>query len=343
MDLIRVGSRVIGEGQPVFIIAELGYNFNTLGEALGSVDAAAKCGVDAIKVQTFRAETLTVPGIDFPKEAGGSSQWDEFKRYEIDEETHRRIFARAREQGLVPFSTPSHPDDVELLERVGVDLYKIGSDDLTTLPFLSYVAAKGKPLILSSGMGTLAEVDEAVRAVQAAGNRQIILLQCTSNYPVRDPSLLNLRVIDTYRRIFPVLVGFSDHSTTLSAAVAAVTLGAVVVERHFTLDKALPVPDSFFSADPTEMAALVHAIRETSLALGSGHKAPAPTESLMRVDTRKGLVARRRIGKGQTIGPEDVTIMRPGTGILPRDRDVVIGRTARRDIDANEVITWEMV
>ena len=340
---LRLGERKIGENQPVFIIAELGYNFNTLDEALRSVDAAAKSGVDAIKVQTFRADTITTRNVDFPAEAGGVNQYEEFKRYEISEETHRAIFARARDRGLIPFSTPSHPDDVELLERVGIELYKIGSDDLTNLPFLRYVAAKGKPMILSSGMATLAEVDEAIRTVRGAGNDRIVLLQCTSNYPVRDLSVLNLRVIETYRRTFPVLVGFSDHSTTLSAAVAAVTLGAVVVERHFTLDTALEVPDAFFSSDPAEMAALVRAIRETEAMLGDGVKRPTPTEEKMRADTRKGLVAARAIPKGATITPEDIGIKRPGTGIAPRDFDLVIGRRAARGIQADEVITWDLV
>ena len=340
---LRLGERRIGENQPVFIIAELGYNFNTLNEALRSVDAAAKSGVDAIKVQTFRADTITTRNVDFPAEAGGVNQYEEFKRYEISEETHRAIFARARDRGLIPFSTPSHPDDVELLERVGIELYKIGSDDLTNLPFLRYAAAKGKPMILSSGMATLAEVDEAIRTVRGAGNDRIVLLQCTSNYPVRDLSVLNLRVIETYRRTFPVLVGFSDHSTTLSAAVAAVTLGAVVVERHFTLDTALEVPDAFFSSNPAEMAALVRAIRETEAMLGDGVKRPTPTEEKMRADTRKGLVAARAIPKGATIAPEDIGIKRPGTGIAPRDFDLVIGRQAARDIQADEVITWDLV
>jgi len=343
MRTIRVGNRIFGGGHPVFIVAELGYNFNTQDEALQSVDAAADAGVDAIKVQTFRADTLTTPTVDFPVEAGGVNQYEEFKRYEIDEETHRKVFTRARERGLIPFSTPSHPDDVELLERAGVDLYKIGSDDLTNLPFLGYVAAKGKPIIFSSGMATLAEVDEAIRVMHGAGNRQLVLLQCVSNYPVRDLEVLNLRVIETYRQTFPVLVGYSDHSTTVNAAVAAVALGAVVIERHFALDKKLPVPDAFFSADPEEMAALVRAVRETSAMLGNGYKVPTATELKMRQDTRKGLVARRQIPQGQTISGDDVIIKRPGTGIPPRDYDLVIGRIAKRDIAADEVIAWDMV
>lgn len=340
---IRLGERVIGEGRPPFIVAELGYNFNTIDEALRSVDAAAAAGVDAVKIQTFRADRLVSRGVDFPPEAGGVNQYEEFKRYEIDEETHRRIFARARERGLVPFSTPSHRDDVELLERLGVELYKIGSDDLTNLPFLDHVARKGKPVIVSSGMATLAEVDEALRVVHDAGNRQVVLLQCVSNYPVRDPGLLNLRVIETYRASFPVLVGYSDHSATLVAAVVAVALGAVLVERHFVLDRSLPVPDAAVSSGPAELGALVRMVREAHVALGDGFKRPASSEGAMRRDARKSVVARRRIVKGQAITTEDLDVKRPASGIAPRDQGLLVGRVATRDIEVDETITWDMV
>lgn len=342
-DDIRIGARTIGEEHPAFVIAELGYNFTTLEEALRSVDAAAEAGADAIKLQTFRAETVTTKVLGFPAEAGSVNQYQEFKRYEISEDVHRPVFERARARGLVPFSTPSHVDDVELLERLGVELYKIGSDDLTNLPLLRHVAAKGKPIIFSSGMATLAEVDEAVRTFHEAGNRQLVLLHCVSNYPIQDPSVLNLRVIETYRRAFPVLVGYSDHTTSLTAALGAVALGAVVIERHFTLDKRLAVPDAFFSADPAELAALVRALREMREMLGDGFKRPAATEATMRTDTRKSLVARRPIPKGKPISAEDLVIKRPATGILPRDYDTVIGRVARRAIDADEIITWDMI
>ena len=341
--MIQLGARIIGEGYPPFVVAELGYNFNSLEEALRSVDAAAEAGVDAIKIQTFRANTLVTRSAVFPQEVGGGNQYDEFKRYEIDESTHFSVFARARQRGLVPFSTPSHPEDVELLERVGVELYKIGSDDLTNLPFLRYVAAKGKPVIFSSGMATGMEVNEAIQTFHQAGNHQLVLLQCVSNYPVRDPSLLNLRVIDTYRRTFQVLVGYSDHSTTMSAAIAAVALGAVVIERHFTLDKTLTVPDAFFSADPAEMAMLVRFVREAYAMLGDGQKIPVATEHQMRRETRKGLIARRRIPKGSPISVNDIVVKRPAMGISPKDYQQAIGRIAKRDIEPDEAITWDML
>jgi len=340
---VKVGGRLIGDGAPVFVIAEVGYNFTTTDEALRSVDAVAAAGADAIKLQTFRAETLVVRGIEFPPEAGGGEQYAEFEAYEISEATHRAIFALARERGLVPFSTPSHPTDVDLLERIGCDIYKIGSDDLTNLPLLRCVGRTRKPVIFSSGMATLAEVDEAVQTLLEAGNDQLVLLQCVSNYPIREPSLLNLRVIETYRRSFPVLVGFSDHTLTATAAIAAVALGACVIERHFTLDKKLKVPDAFFSADPAEMIELVRAIREAEAMLGDGIKRPAATERDMRRETRKSVVARRPIKAGQAIAEEDLAVKRPGSGIAPRDLALLVGRIARRDIRADEVLTWDVI
>ncbi len=224
-----------------------------------------------------------------------------------------------------------------------MELYKIGSDDLPNLPFLRYVAAKGKPVIFSSGMATMMEVNEAIQTFHQAGNHQLVLLQCVSNYPVRDPSLLNLRVIDTYRRTFQVLVGYSDHSTTMSAAIAAVALGAVVIERHFTLDKTLTVPDPFFSADPAEMAMLVRFVREAYAMLGDGQKIPVATEHQMRRETRKGLIARRRIPKGSPISVNDIVVKRPAMGISPKDYQQAIGRIAKRDIEPDEAITWDML
>lgn len=340
---VKIGNRLVGDGQPVFIIAELGYNFNTLDEAIRSVDAAADAGVDALKVQTFRADTVATRDINFPAEAGGVSQYEEFKRYEISEDIHRKIFSYATERGLIPFSTPSHQDDVELLERVGISVYKIGSDDLTNLPFLRYVAQKGKPIIFSSGMATMSEVDEAIRVFHEAGNHGLILLQCVSNYPVQDPSVVNLRVIESYKKAFPVLVGFSDHTTSITAAVAAVALGAVVIERHFVLDKNLPVPDAFFSADPAEMKTLVRSVREVEAMLGDGIKRPMWTEGQMRQDTRKSLIAKRRVPAGHRIEEQDIAVKRPAWGIAPKNLDLVIGRFAKREIAADEPITWDAV
>ena len=338
---VKIGDRLIGEGHPVFIIAEIGYNFTSVSEAKASIDAAIECRVNAVKFQTFRAETVVSRHTDFPAEAGATNQFEEFKRYEISEELHRELFAYARDKKVLVFSTPSYFDDVDLLERLQVEVYKIGSDDLTNIPFIRYVAEKGKPVIFSTGMGTLAEVDEAVQTIRAAGNDQIVILHCVSNYPISDLHIVNLKVIRTFRQAFNVPVGFSDHTTTIAASLGAVAIGASVIERHFTLDKRLPAPDAFFSADPTEMKALVQAIRELEQALGDGVKQPTPTEQAMRLETRKSVIAGMDIGQGEVITEKMIIVKRPGTGIAPKLSQLVIGRRAKQAIKADEVITWE--
>jgi sialic acid synthase SpsE len=218
MQPIRINDKVsIGPGCPVFIIAEIGYNFNNIEEGLASVDAAADCGSDAVKFQTFRAANIVTRGIEFPPEAGGGNQFAEFKKYELSAEAHARLFARARERGMVPFSTPSHDSDLPLLEGLGMEIYKIGSDDLTNIPFQVETARLGKPVIISTGMSYLSEVACTVEAIRAADNEKIIVLQCLSNYPIKDLSEVNLRAMNIIASALGVLVGFSDHTTTISA------------------------------------------------------------------------------------------------------------------------------
>jgi N-acetylneuraminate synthase len=336
---VTIENREIGDGHPVYIIAEIGYNFNTVDEAKASIDAAVDCGVDALKFQTFRAETVTSRFTDFPDEAGGTNQFDEFKQYEISEELHKILFNYARKRGAAVFSTPAYYDDVDLLERLNAPVHKVGLDDLTNLPFLRYVAKTGKPLIFSTGMATLGEAAVAFEAIEESGNDQIIVLHCLSNYPIRDVRQVNLRAIRTMRRAFPSPVGFSDHTTSLTCALAAVALGANVIERHFTIDKNLDVPDAFFSSDPGEMKALVEGVREVELALGDGVKRPTDAEKQMRVETRKSTIARVDIPKGETITEEMIIVKRPGSGIAPKHAHLVPGRVTRQAIAADEVIS----
>jgi sialic acid synthase SpsE len=340
---VKIGDKRVGEGEPTYIIAELGVSFEKLDQARRSVDEAARAGADAIKIQTYRAETLVTESAWFPSEAGGTHQFEAFKKSEISAEDHRIIFAYAEEKGLTAFSTPSYFDDADLLEGMGVKVYKIGSDDLTNLPFIKYVAGKGQPVIMSTGMGTMAEVARAVDAVRVAGNEQLILLHCVSNYPIKDLSTVNLKAMESMRRAFGVPVGFSDHTESLSMPIAAVALGANVVERHFTISKTLPISDAAFSADPSELATIVRGIREVEKGLGDGVKRPAHTEERMRTETRKSVIARRDIRKGATIAKEDLIVKRPAHGLPPELIDVVIGRTAARAIKRDQPITWEDV
>ncbi|MCX5788600.1 MAG: N-acetylneuraminate synthase family protein [Elusimicrobia bacterium] len=340
---IAVGGRIIGQDRPVFVIAELGYSFVDLDEALRAVDAVADSGADAVKLQTFRAETVVAKGFDFPPEAGGVDQFAEFKRYQISEETHRAIFERAKKRGIAAFSSPSHPDDLALLERLGVELHKIGSDDLTNIPLIRKVAGTGKPVILSTGMGTLEEVGAAVKAVRGTGNDKLVLLQCTSNYPIRDLSVVNLRVIPDYQKRFNVLVGLSDHTTTLSAAPAAVALGAIAIERHFALSKDNGTPDAPFSSDPAELAQLVRLVRETEKMLGDGAKKPTPTEAQMRQYTRKSAIACRNLPAGHTLSAGDFIIKRPALGVAPAEAEKLIGRVLKRPVREDQPIPWDAV
>jgi N-acetylneuraminate synthase/N,N'-diacetyllegionaminate synthase len=253
------------------------------------------------------------------------------------------LFDYSKAKGIIAFSTPAYYDDVELLERLEVPAHKIGSDDLTNLPFLRYVAARNRPVIFSTGMAYLSEVDEAFRSIVSTGNEQVVILQCVSNYPIRDFRLVNLRVIESYRKAFNVPIGFSDHTTGHSAALGAVALGASVVEKHFTIDKKLEAPDAFFSADPAEMKALVTGVRELEQALGDSVKAPTAAEVNMRAETRKSVIARRTIHKGEALSADMLIIKRPGTGIAPKLQHVIVGRRAKHEIEADRPITLEML
>lgn len=340
---VKIGDRRIGEGEPTYIIAELGVSFENLDQAKRSVDEAVKAGADAIKIQTYKAETLVTETAWFPEEAGGAHQFESFKRSEISAEAHREIFDYAGKRGITAFSTPSYFDDADLLVEMGVEVFKIGSDDLTNLPFIRYVAGKGLPMIVSTGMGTMSEVAKAVDAVKSAGNDQLILLHCVSNYPIKDLSTVNLRAMESMRRAFGVPVGFSDHTESLSMSIAAVALGANVVEKHFTIDKSIPISDAAFSADPVELATIVKGIREVEKGLGDGVKRPAHTEEKMRRETRKSVIARRDIMKGAKITRDDLIIKRPAYGVPPELIDMIIGRVAAKPIRRDQPITWEDV
>lgn len=343
MKNIKIENRMIGESYPTFIIAEVGYNFENIEQAKKSIDEAVKAGADAVKFQTFRADTITTKDIMFPEEAGGGSQYEEFKKYELSEEAHHELFDYAKTKGIIAFSTPSHRSDVELLEKLNVPLYKVGSDDLTNLPFLEYIAKKGKPMIVSTGMATLEEVDRAVSTILATGNDNLVLLHCVSNYPAYNLETVNLKAIQTMEQVFQLPIGFSDHTTSLSIPVAAVALGAVMIERHFTIDKNLPVPDASFSTDPEELKQIITGIREVEKAMGNGVKQPADTEWKMRSDARKSIIAIRDIKAGTIITEDMIDIKRPSFGLEPQFLDIVIGRKAQVNIKKDEPITWDKI
>jgi sialic acid synthase SpsE len=325
-----------------YIIAEIGGNFTSFEEAKLLIDEAKKCEVDAVKLQTYRADTITSKNAIFDMEnTGVVSQHDIFKRYEIDHDLHSKTFSYATKQGLDWFSTPSHETDVDLLEKCGVGAYKIGSDDAINIPFLRYVAKKQKPILLSTGMCTLEEVRESVGAILGEGNNNLHLLHAITSYPTHAKDV-NLGAMQALMKEFPNLsVGYSDHTLSPVACLCAVAMGAKIIEKHFTYDKKADGPDHMLSADTEEMSWIVQAVRSFELMRGSGIKMPAQSESTTRLNNRKSLVLNRSVRAGSYLSRNDIGIKRPGYGIPPKYFDQVVGRRLRIDLDAEEILTWE--
>ena len=345
MKRVVIRDRVVGEGAPTFIVAEAGVNHNgDLGLAAQLVDVAAAAGADAVKFQTFRSEALAsraAPKAAYQRETtgAGESQREMLARLELTLDQHAELRDRCAKRGILFFSSPFDELSADALEVLGVPLFKIPSGEITNLPFLRHVALKGKPIILSTGMSTLAEVAEAVDHIRSVGDPPLALLHCLSAYPA-PVSEMNLRAMDTLRERFGCPVGLSDHSLGIEVAIAAVARGAAIVEKHFTLDKRLPGPDHQTSLDPDELARLIRALRSVEAALGDGDKRPMPSETDTRLVARKSLTAARAIRAGEKLTADAVTMKRPGSGISPADLPRVIGRTVRRDLAADEVIDW---
>lgn len=347
MRAIRIGSRMIGPGEPCFIVAEAGVNHNgDVGLARELVRAARDARADCVKFQTFKAErlvTAAAPKAKYQLEVTdrSESQLEMLRKLELGVEAHKEIMALCRELNIRFLSTPHGKEDIELLEQIGVTAYKTASMEVVEPAFLRAVASKGKPMFVSTGMATLAEVEEAVRVIRETGNDQFALLQCTTSYPSRTEDA-NLRAIPAMASAFGTIMGYSDHTQTETACLVAVALGASVIEKHLTLDKTLPGPDHSSSADPREFKHLVAGIRAAESALGSGRKEPCEAEIANMLGMRRSLVASRPIGSGEVIGEEMLTFKRPATGLKPALLAEVVGRVATRDIAPDEIITWEM-
>ena len=325
-----------------YLIAEIGGNFTTFEEARRLIDDAGRCGADAVKLQTYRADTLSSKKAVFDMEnTGVTSQYDLFVKYQIGEDLHRQVFDYVQATGLDWFSTPSHETDVDLLENLGVGAHKIGSDDAWNIPFLRYVARTGKPVLLSTGMCTLEEVKESVAAIREEGCKQLILLHAITSYPTH-PENVNLRAMQTLMREFPGIdVGYSDHTLGPIACIAAAAMGARVLEKHFTYDKNAAGPDHQLSADPAELKEIVDAVRTFEIMRGTGVKEPVESERITRLNNRKSIVLLRSVKAGEPITLEHLAVKRPGMGIPPKFLAELPGRVVRRDMSAEEVLTWE--
>jgi N,N'-diacetyllegionaminate synthase len=341
---IPVGDHQIG-GARCFVIAEAGVNHNgDLGLAGRLVDAAADAGADAVKFQTFRTAALVsaaAPKARYQVETtgGGESQQAMLARLELSAAAHAALKAHAARRSLVFFSTPFDEASADLLEGLGVALFKVPSGEVTNLPLLRHVAAKGRPVLLSTGMCTLDEVAVAVATVRAAGDPPLAILHCVSAYPAPAEDT-NLKAMDTLRERFGCPVGLSDHSLGIEIALAAVARGAALLEKHLTLDRTLPGPDHRASLEPADFAALVRGVRAVESALGDGVKRPMPSELDTRAVARRSLVAARALPAGHRIRPGDIAIKRPGTGISPAELDRVVGRTLTRDVAADDLLDW---
>lgn len=345
---IKISERLIGADRPVFIIAEVGVNHNgDLGLAKRLVDAARDCGADAVKFQTWVTEKLVAPDARMAeyqvRNVGKQeSQFAMLKRLELSHDAFREIKDYADACGLLFFSTPDEEDSADFLDKLGVPLFKIGSAEVTNLPFLQHVARKGKPIILSTGMSTLGEVEEAVQMVEGAGNHQLVLLHCVSDYPAQ-PQDCNLRAMDTLKEAFPYPVGFSDHTLGIDIAIAAVARGASVLEKHLTLDKAMPGPDHVMSLDAGEFAKMVRAIRTVEAALGTGRKQPAPAELGTKRVVQKAIVAARNVPAGRQLTREDLALRRTSGGLPARYMEVLIGRETKCPIMTHQMVSLDML
>ncbi|MDI6736484.1 MAG: N-acetylneuraminate synthase family protein [bacterium] len=341
MKKIKIGNRFVGEGEPCFVIAEAGSNHNRdFNQALKLIDVAVEARADAVKFQTYSAEKLY--SRKAPKKEGEESVWDLIKRIEMPREWHKGLADYCAKKGIIFLSTPFDLQAVDELEEVDMLAYKIASFEITHLPLLEYVAKTGKPIILSTGMANLSDIETALEVINKRGNGKVILLHCVINYPPGYEDL-NLRAMETMRQAFQLPVGFSDHTPGITSDVAAVALGASVIEKHFSLDRKLPGPDHPFALEPGELKAMVQAIRDTEKALGSPIKRQTNAEEEKFQLGRRGLVAACPILKGTIITRKMIEVKRPGYGIPTKLMDVVIGREAKKDIEEDEILTWEMV
>jgi N-acetylneuraminate synthase len=345
---IEINDRRIGPGYPTYIVAEMSANHNQRFEkAVEIVKAAKEAGADAVKLQTYTPDTMT---IDCDKEhfhIGEGTIWEGRNLYDLYEEAYTpwdwqpRLKDIANDLGLDLFSTPFDKTAVDFLEGMDVPVYKIASFENVDLPLLRKMAQTGKPIIMSTGMATLAEIDEAVRTVREVGGEQLALLKCTSAYPA-PPEEMNLRTIPHLAEAFGVPTGLSDHTLGIAAPVAAVALGACIVEKHFTLSRDEPGPDSAFSLEPQEFKAMVEAVRTAEKALGQVHYAVGEREASSRV-FRRSLFIVEDMEDGEVFTSKNVRSIRPGYGLHTRHLDDVIGRCATQSIERGTPLTWELV
>jgi N-acetylneuraminate synthase len=345
---ICIAGRRIGPGQPAYIIAELSGNHGQdFEQAVRLVREAKAAGADAVKLQTYTADTLTLDSRRPEFRIGGGTLWDGRTLHDLYREAHTpwdwqpRLKYVADDLGLHLFSTPFDPTAVDFLKQMDVPAYKIASFEIVDLPLVEKIAEAGKPVIMSTGMATLAEIAEAVEAARLGGARELALLKCTSAYP-SPPSAMNLRTIAHLAEAFGVPAGLSDHTLGTAVPVAAVALGACIIEKHLTLTRSMPGPDSAFSLEPAEFKAMVDAVRMAEQALGSVHYGISLNESSSRA-FRRSLFVVRDLKAGDRITSEHVRSIRPGHGLAPKYLKEILGRRVAKDVERGTPLSWDLI
>ncbi|MFC1869954.1 N-acetylneuraminate synthase [Chloroflexota bacterium] len=346
--MVKIGQRYTGDNEPCLIIAEAGVNHNgDIGLAKKLIDAAREAGADAVKFQTFKAEGVVsrdAPKADYQKVTTGAeeSQFDMIKKLELTANDFEELFAHAQRKDIIFLSSPFDKGSVDLLDRLGMPAFKVASGEITNYLLLKHIARKKKPIILSSGMSTLEEIEEALAVIRGEGAEEIVLLHCVSCYPAKIEDM-NLKAMETLRHAFKLPVGLSDHTLGITIPVAAVALGACVIEKHFTLDKNLPGPDHRASLEPDELKQMIKAIRDVEKAMGDGIKRITKEEEDNRKIVRRSIIAKADIPAGTVITEEMLDVKRPGNGIEPRHMDSIVGKKAKELIKSEELITFAKV
>jgi N,N'-diacetyllegionaminate synthase len=347
VDSLVIAGREIGADAPCFIIAEAGVNHNgAVSLAIELIDAAVEAGADAVKFQTFKADALAAanaPAADYQRSnTAANTQSELLEKLELGPDDFETLANHAAQRGILFLSTAFDSASLGLLRSLGVPAFKVPSGELTNHAFLAEIARVGQPVLVSTGMADIGEVEDAIAVIRSEGNDEIVLLHCVSEYPAA-PESANLRAMATMRSAFGVPVGYSDHTLGLEVPLAAAALGAVVIEKHLTTDRTLTGPDHAASLEPLEFTRLVRGVRAVESALGSGIKRPTPGEAKIAAVVRRSLVARRGVAKGQALSVEDLVSLRPGTGIPPSAIGYVIGRVAREPIPAGTVLSLDML
>lgn len=343
----KIGNKWVGENHPTYFIAEIGANFDgDINKAKRLIDAAKEAGADCAKFQTFSTpKIVSEGGFSMMKLKGVHGSWgrtvsEVFKDAEFPVKWHKEIADYCREIGIDFSTSPYFKEAVDLCVELNVPFIKIGSGEITWLEMLDYISRKGIPVMLATGDATMSEIDEAVRTIEAAGNKNLVLMQCITNYPSKIDSA-NVNVLKTYQSAFDILTGYSDHAPGHVVALASTVIGGRVIEKHFTLSKKDKGPDHPHSMEPQEFKFMVDSIREVERAMGSTRKEVVEEEGETVFVQRRCLYAKNDLKKGQIIIEEDIDVLRPALGIPPKFKSVIVGKVCKEDIEKGQPLFWE--